>query len=161
MSKRTVYARYADKSALFVAAVERAVERFTVPREDLEAVITGDLEESLVAIARLRVANLATPSSVRLQRILITQSYRFPGLYAAAIERFLGPAAQVLVDLFERHRAELDVPEPRRAAIAFLSLAVGGPSRVFVAGLDDDVSAEVDESIRFAVRLFLDGVRGR
>lgn len=161
MSKRTVYARYEDKSALFIAAVERAVERFTIPREMVEAVVTDDLAESLVAIARLRVANLASASSIRLQRILITQSYRFPDLYPAAIERFVGPVVQVLVDLFERHRAELDIPQSRRAATAFLGLTVGGPSRAIVSGLADGVTDEVDETIRFAVRLFLDGVRRR
>lgn len=161
MSKRTVYARYPDKSALFVAAVERAVERFTVPRDAVAAVVTNDLEGSLVAIARLRLANLATPSSIRLQRILITQSDRFPGLYRSAIDRFIGPVLEVLYELFERHSADLVVPQPRAAATAFLSLAVGGPARAIMTGLEDAGTDEVDDRIRFAVRLFLDGVRRR
>jgi AcrR family transcriptional regulator len=161
MSKRTVYARYADKQALFVAAVERAVRRYRVPREAVEAVVTDDLEQSLAAIARLRLENLAAPSAVKLQRILLTQSYRFPELYRASIDEFLGPTLQVLYDLFERHRAELVVPQPRRAAGAFIGLAVGGTARGMVSGIEDAVTDEVEERIRFAVRLFLDGVRKR
>ena len=161
MSKRTVYARYADKSALFVAAVERAVERYRIPREDVLAVVTDDLEHSLSAIARQRVENLATPSSIRLQRILLTQSHRFPQLYGAAVDTFLGPTMQVLDELFERHRAELEIPQPRRAAGAFIGLAVSGTARGIVSGAEDADPDEVEERIRFAVRLFLDGVRRR
>src|SRR3954451_6212587 len=53
MTKRTVYARYEDKSALFRAVVQRAVERWTVPVEELRAVESDDLEATLTAVARI------------------------------------------------------------------------------------------------------------
>ena len=162
MSKRTVYARYEDKGALFKAAVKRAVERFTVPREALEAVATDDLEETLAAIARLRIANIARPVAIKLQRILTAQSYRFPELFNAAFEEGAGPTISFLSDLFVRYSAqgEINVTEPHRAATAFLSLAVGGPARIIVSGnkLDD---TEIEKHIRFAVDLFLVGIRRR
>lgn len=162
MSKRTVYAYYEDKGALFKAAVRRAIERYTVPIEALQAVATDDLEQTLTAIGRLRVANVATPVSIKLQRILAAQSYRFPELFMAAFEQGTGPTIHFLCDLFARHnaRGEIDVMEPERAATAFLSLVVGGPTRIIVSGnvIDD---AELEERIHFAVRLFLDGVRRR
>jgi TetR/AcrR family transcriptional regulator, mexJK operon transcriptional repressor len=45
-------------------------------------------------------------------------------------------------------------------ATAFLSLVVSGPTRIIVSGnvLEDQ---EIEERIRFAIRLFLDGVRRR
>jgi TetR/AcrR family transcriptional regulator, mexJK operon transcriptional repressor len=162
MSKRTVYARYEDKAALFKAAVRRAIERYTVPREAVEAVATDDLEETLTAVARLRIANVATPVGTKLQRILSAQSYRFPELFNAAFEEGAGPTIDFLADLFERYhaRGEIDVTEPRMAATAFLSLVVSGPTRIIVSGnvLEDQ---EIEERIRFAIRLFLDGVRRR
>jgi TetR/AcrR family transcriptional repressor of mexJK operon len=162
MSKRTVYARYADKATLFKAAVRRAIERYTVPREAIEAVATDDLEETLAAIARLRIANVATPVATKLQRILSAQSYRFPELFNAAFEEGAGPTISFLSDLFMRYSAqgEINVTEPQRAATAFLSLAVGGPARIIVSGnkLDD---TEIEKHIRFAVGLFLVGVRRR
>jgi len=162
MSKRTVYARYEDKATLFKAAVQRAIERYTVPREALEAVVTDDLEQTLAAIARLRIANVATPVATKLQRILSAQSYRFPELFNAAFEQGAGPTVSFLSDLFVRYsaRGEVNVTEPQRAATAFLSLAVGGPARIIVSGnvLDD---AEIERHIRFAVGLFLSGIGRR
>lgn len=162
MSKRTVYAQYQDKSALFKAAVHRAIERYTVPREAVEAIATDDLEATLLAIARQRIANVATPVATKLQRILSAQSYRFPELFNAAFEEGAGPTIAFLSDLFVRYseRGEINVSEPQRAATAFLSLVVGGPARLIVSGnaLDE---AEVETHIRFAVDLFLKGIARR
>jgi TetR/AcrR family transcriptional repressor of mexJK operon len=159
MSKRTVYARYEDKGALFKAAVKRAIERYTVPREALEAVATEDLEETLTAIARLRIENLATPVATKLQRILGAQSYRFPELFNTSFEEGAGPTIGFLVELFERYtqKGQINVTEPRRAASAFLSIAVGGPARVIVSGNNID-DTEIEKHIRFAVGLFLMGI---
>jgi AcrR family transcriptional regulator len=159
MSKRTVYARYEDKAALFKAAVKRATERYTVPREAVEAVATDNLEETLAAIARQRITNLSQPVAIKLQRILSTQSYRFPELFRASIEEGTGPTINFLKDLFERYHEQekISVAEPHRAATAFLSLVVGGPARIIVSGnkLQD---VDVEQHIRFTVSLFLNGV---
>jgi AcrR family transcriptional regulator len=162
MSKRTVYAYYEDKPALFKAAVRRAIELYTVPREAIEAVVTDDLEETLLAIARQRIANLTTPVSNKLQRILGTQSFRFPELFNESFEKGAGPVIDVLCELFARHSAkgEITVTEPQRAATSFLSLAAGGPARVIASGnvLEPD---EIESRIHFAVALFLNGLRRR
>jgi hypothetical protein len=57
-------------------------------------------------------------------------------------------------------RGQIKVTEVQRAATAFLSLVVGGPARINVSEnvLDEK---EIETRIRFAVRLFLDGVRPR
>src|SRR5262245_38515921 len=68
MTKRTMYARYADKRALFKAAVQRAIDRWVLPVEAMQAVVTDDLEASLLAIARLRMTNSISPAGLRLQR---------------------------------------------------------------------------------------------
>ncbi len=162
MSKRTVYARYEDKPALFKAAVRRAIMRYTVPREALDVIDANQLENALNAIAHQRIVNLMKPVAIKLQRILSTQSYRFPELFKVAFDEGAGPTIDFLCDLFTHHAAlgAITVAEPRRAATAFLSLAVGGPARIIVSGntLDD---TQIDQHIRFTVRLFLDGVRPR
>jgi len=162
MSKRTVYAYYEDKPALFKATVRRAIALYTLPHATIEAVITDDLEETLAAIARQRIANMATPNATKLQRILGAQSYRFPELFNIAFEEGAGPVIEVLCRLFAAYgaRGEISVAEPARAAAAFLSLVVGGPARIIVSG-NVMSEAEITERIHFAVGLFLNGVRRR
>jgi AcrR family transcriptional regulator len=162
MSKRTVYAYYADKEALFRAAVGRAIERYRIPREAFEAVASDDLEATLRAVGHLRVRNVSDPVSLKLQRALAAQAHRFPDLFTAAFERGVSPTVAFLVDLFARHeaRGEIMVNDPERAAVAFITLVVGGSARIIIAGapLSDE---EIKARITYGVDLFLNGIRAR
>jgi TetR/AcrR family transcriptional repressor of mexJK operon len=159
MSKRTIYARHEDKAALFRAAINRAVERYTVSRAELERLRQPDLEATLVAVAHARIANIATPVVTKLQRVLSAQSYRFPDLAVLAFEEGAGPAIAFLADLLEE-AGDLRAVDPRAAATAFLSLVVGGVTRKIVLG-GVPGEAEIDARVRFAVDLFLNGLRRR
>lgn len=162
MTKRTVYSRYRSKAELFHAAVDRAIERFAVNEERLAATITGDLEQTLRNIARLRIDQVMTPDGLKLQRIINTESYRFPGIFDAAYERGSALSVRHLAALFERETAagRLAIAEPEQAALVFLGMVVSGPVRVIVSGKRLKL-AEIDRRISFAVRLFLDGARPR
>ena len=102
MTKRTVYARYADKAALFRGAVQRAIERQIVPRQVLEETDGGDLTETLAAIARLRIGQVMTPNGLRLQRIINTESYRFPEIFTANFEQSALPVMDFVAGLLDR-----------------------------------------------------------
>jgi TetR/AcrR family transcriptional regulator, mexJK operon transcriptional repressor len=162
MTKRTVYARYADKVALFRAAVGRAIERYTIPIERIEACDAGDLEQTLIAIAWLRVEQVMTPNGLKLQRIINTESYRFPEIFTQSFAESGLPTVRFIADLLARETlaGRLAVTEPRKAADVFMSMVVGGPVRAIVLGrpLSRD---HIDGRIRYAVRLFLDGTRRR
>lgn len=162
MSKRTVYSRHEDKSALFRAAVMQAIERYTVPPETLAGIDRSDLEAALKEVGRIRICNMATPSSVQLQRILTAQSFRFPGLFDAAFIQGVLPTIDFLVDLFEQHsrEGEISLEDPDYAARAFLSLVAGGPTRLMVSGHTLD-NAKMERGIDLSVRLFLNGIRSR
>lgn len=162
MTKRTVYSRYEDKKALFRATVERAVERWIVPVERLHAAETDDLEETLVAVARIRIANAFSPVGQRLMRIVNSESYRFPELFRIAHEQGSRPTILYLADLFRRHAARgvIAVDDAEVAAAAFLSMVVGGQTRSVVWGaVPSEASAEA--RMRLCVRLFLNGARAR
>lgn len=162
MTKRTVYARYADKAALFRAAVERAIVRYTIAPELFAAADKGDLEETLTAIAHMRITNIMSPEGLRMQRILNAEAPRFPDIF----DRFYDQAARPTVDFLAgllRREAEtggIDTEDPDRAALAFMSMVIGAPARMIVAG-STIAPAELRERIRFSVRLFLNGVRPR
>ncbi|UVO54296.1 TetR/AcrR family transcriptional regulator [Sphingomonas sp. SUN039] len=162
MTKRTIYARYADKAALFIATVQRAIERLVVAPETLAALDSGDLETTLTAVARMRVAQVMTPAGLKLQRIINTESYRFPQIFNMSYEQGAGPVIAFLADLLRRHdnAGAVCVDRPEMAANVFMSMVVSGPVRILVSGnlLNQQ---EIDERVTFAVRLFLDGVRTR
>lgn len=162
MAKRTIYARYADKESLFRAAVERAIDRWVVPVEDLHALDTGDLEETLIAVATARLRSAVSPDGVRLQRILNAEAYRFPDLSRIAYERGSQPAVRFIAEVLARHAAagSIAVDDPELLGTSFLSLVIGGPAHGVLWGavLDNDAVAD---RIRICVRLFLDGARPR
>ena len=162
MTKRTIYARHNDKAALFKAAVRRAIQRAAVAPEDFVALDTGDLEATLTAFARMRVAHVQTEAALKLQRIINAESYRFPEIFAWYSQLSAGPPVAFLTRLLARHVAagELALDDPAQAAMAFMSLALGGAARSATAGAPLD-GAESEARIRFAVQLFLDGARVR
>jgi AcrR family transcriptional regulator len=162
MTKRTVYARYKDKAALFLATVQRAIERMVVPEAVLQALESHDLEEMLVSIARLRVAQVTTPAGLKLQRIINTESYRFPEIFMMSYEQGARPVIQFLARRLQRETmaGSLSVANADMAANVFISMVVSGPVRLLVAG-QRLTQKQIDERQQFAVRLFLDGVRPR
>jgi TetR/AcrR family transcriptional regulator, mexJK operon transcriptional repressor len=162
MTKRTVYARYKNKAALFKAAVQRSIERLIVPPATLQALEMGEIAATLAAVARLRVAQVMTPAGLKQQRIINTESYRFPEIFVMAYEQNTRPVVEFLAGLLQRETAAgtLAVTDPTRAATVFLSMVVSGPVRVIVSG-NRLTRAEIDDRLQFAIRLFLDGARAR
>lgn len=165
MTKRTVYGLYEDKRALFTAAVQRAIDRWIVPVEALQAVESDDLEATLLAIAKIRLANAISPAGLRLQRVINAESYRFPEIHKLAYEQGQRPTIDYLADYFRRqHRAGVvKITRPEFAAISFFGMVIGGLVRGIVWAGDRDAPdpEEIDERIRYSVRLFLDGARRR
>ena len=162
MTKRTVYARYADKVSLFRAAVNLAMERYAVTPELIAATECDDLEQTLRNIARLRVNQVLTPNGTRLQRIIQTESYRFPDLSMLAYRKGAGPSVKFLMQVLERESAagRLAIEDTERAAVVFMIMVVSGPVRDIVAG-NSMPDAEIDARIAFATNLFLRGALPR
>lgn len=156
MAKRTVYARYGDKTSLFKAALQRAIAEWIVPIERLRAAESGDLEVSLLAIGALLVANLMSPAGLRLLRLTNAESGRMPEIGAYNVQQGTQPTIDFLADLFAR-RAALDAEEAKLAGQAFLNLVVGGPALTAAWGVQIDADA-VERHTRHAVRLFLHGL---
>ncbi|MEO6718699.1 MAG: TetR/AcrR family transcriptional regulator [Novosphingobium sp.] len=162
MTKRTVYGLHADKSALFHAAVRRAIEQYSISEERIAATDCGDLERTLHNIARLRIDLVASQQGMKLQRIINTESYRFPEIFNEVYELGALPTIRFLAQLLKRESAagRLAIVEPAKAANVFMSMVVSGPVRIIVSG-NPLSEAEIEERVTYAVRLFLDGARPR
>ena len=162
MTKRTVYARYADKAALFLAAVGRGIERLALSPDRIAASRRDDLEETLINLAKLRIDLVSTAQGLKLQRIINTESYRFPQIFTTYYEVAALPTVRFLAEVLEEEAAagRLVVNDAVLAANTFMSMVVGGPVRFITAG--HPLAAEdIDARVAFAVRLFLQGTRPR
>lgn len=163
MAKRTVYARYGDKEALFKAALTRAIEDWLVPIETLRAQESADLETSLLRIGALLVHNVLGPKGLRLLRLTNAESVTMPEIAQENVRLGTEPTLTYLADLFRRHLSlpgQVDFPDAADAAQAFLSLVVGGPASNAAWGMRLD-PALVERHVRYSVHLFLHGVRER
>jgi AcrR family transcriptional regulator len=162
MTRRTVYARYADKAALFRTAVQRAIERQIVPRDVLAGFDQGDLAATLESVARLRIGQVMTPNGLRLQRIINTESYRFPEIFTDNFEQSAKPVLDFVAGVLDRAIAagQIGPTDSGFAASAFMSMVVGGQVRAIVSGRVP-ARADLDRKVHFTVRLLLDGLRPR
>ena len=157
MAKRTVYARYGDKTNLFKAALTRAIEEWIVPVERLRAAETDDLEESLVGIGDILVANILSPAGLRLLRLTNAESVRMPEISTFSVRHGTDPTLHYLAELFERRAS--NGADWNLAAQAFLNLVVGGVSNNAGWGMSIE-PVEAERHVRFSVRLFLNGLPG-
>ena len=158
MTKRTIYARYADKAALFRAAIARASALYAMPVEAMAALETDDLAATLTAIAHARLAHLEGEDGAKLQRLLMAETYRFPGMLDDFYSLAVAPMTAFLSDLLSRRTAIADWGDgaATNAAIAFLSLVIGGPARTVIGG--GIAPADLDARVRFSVQIFLNGL---
>jgi TetR/AcrR family transcriptional regulator, mexJK operon transcriptional repressor len=152
MARRTVYTRYGDKITLFKAALQRAIDDWVVAPERLRSAEREDLEATLLAVARLMVANVRTESGMRLARIANAEAFRMPEIAAYLWERTAQVALDYLADLFARR---ISPDTAHDTAHAFLLLVVEGAFQTIVWGKPTD--AEFDRQIVFRTRLFLRG----
>lgn len=164
MTKRTVYGLYTDKTALFKAAIQRAIEQWSVPAEVLRELATDDIETTLLAVARVRMQHAISPAGLRLQRIINAESYRFPEIFTLAYEQGSRPTMDFLIERLRHHTqaGDIDVDQPETAASIFLSMVLSGPARSLA--LADRATVDetaLEERIRYCVKLFLNGIRKR
>lgn len=159
--KPSLYARYGDKRALFLAVLRQSVALWAgalaqlgpCPRHRLRL---AELEPLLVAVGRDILERSITPECVALKRVLTSQAGQFPDLAATlqdagwgAVVRHVAALLRLAVD-FDRS----PVRDPELAADLFLSLVLGRLSHEALIGIEVDRSA-IDGRIRAAVKIFL------
>lgn len=159
ISKRTLYAHYTDKAALFHAVLSDRISQWLVPIVRLES-DKGELEEVLLKLARHLTTFALTPQSLDVNRIVISESQRRPEFGRLANEAGRKPAVRAIASILAQRRSELRLTNYEMAADQFLSLAVDGSLRLANLGIKLS-SHEIEEWVRAAVDLFLSGARRR
>ena len=159
--KPSLYARYGDKRALFLAVLRHRVALWARPFSELgpcpqHALCLGELEPLLARIGRHVLDCSITPDAVALKRVLASLAGQFPELAATLEDAGWGAVRHRVAALlhkaidFERSA----VGDAELAADLFLSLVLGRLSHEALLGIEIDRSA-IDGRIAAAVKIFL------
>lgn len=126
VSKVTIYNRFGDKRALFIAAVERECEQL---RGNLEMpqVASGNLRDRLTAIGEAMTAFLSRPKMVQFERRIAAETEHEPSVGEAFL--VAGPlqmkrAFAALIGAMH-DAGDIEVDDPELAAEQFASMCKG------------------------------------
>ena len=168
VSRQTVYAHFdsADlgvKEAVFTTMVESRVGDAEREEHPLVASMpdSDDLEQDLTEFARHHLRTVLAPDLVRLRRMILGETERFPALARTWFTH--GPLASY--ELFEGwfdvlHRRDLlHAPDPRTAAEMFNWLVLSAPLNDAMARPDATTDIDLDRHAGEAVRVFLAAYR--
>jgi TetR/AcrR family transcriptional regulator, mexJK operon transcriptional repressor len=162
VSKRTLYDRFDDKSALFSAVVHRTIERMRPPA-GVPLLRGRNLKAMLRGIAGLIMRAALSPEAIALHRLIVAESSRFPDLAAVVNNQGASEEAVRLIAGLLEHEAPREKLKLNNAAFAaqqFLYMLVTVPQRRAMGLGAAMTSAEVDAWVRDTVNLFLNGCRG-
>ena len=161
-SRATIYEMFGDKAGLFRAMMEENNRRVLDQLASARTPLPASPDEALVRLAVRFLRGILNDEARAVVRVLVAESGRIPDI----AEEFWdsGPATTVRqVADYLRALADgggLRIENPEAAAQAFISMVVG---ELFMKGLilpTGPVSdAEIEGRVRYAVRLFLDGIR--
>jgi AcrR family transcriptional regulator len=159
VAKRTVYARWSGKPALFRAVLERLMAKWLSDAGDWAE--AENLETALNGAAARVLAVALTQEAVALHRLLIAESGRFPELPLMMQQAGASEGTRRIAAVLDRAIVQGSLP-PRDTAFAaeqFLHLVLAGPQRRAL-GLGRQLDEQQIEAWRKAtVALFLCGVK--
>lgn len=160
MSKRTFYARFAGKEAVFLAVVQRLIGAWLT---GFDAAVEGasSLDAALLAAGRRMLAVALTPSALALHRLMVAEAGRFPELAAALRDAGARTGVERVGRVLHAHRPDDDPARLAFLAEQFQHLVLAGPQGRAV-GLGKSLDAEaLDAWCRDSVALFLRGLPAR
>jgi TetR/AcrR family transcriptional repressor of mexJK operon len=162
VSKRTLYARFKDKSALFAAVLHRIIDQIRPPPE-VPLLVGGTLPEILRRLAGMILRAALSPQAIALHRLLYAESARFPEL-VRAIESGGGAreATELIGNLLanELRAMQLSAEDRAFAAQQFIFMVVTLPRRRAMGLGTPMTAAELDAWAEKATRLFVRGCQG-
>ncbi|WP_263383585.1 TetR/AcrR family transcriptional regulator [Granulicella arctica] len=154
-SKITFYNHFGNKDELFETVILRLNERIDAR---FAAALEGDIsvEKGLVSFARLMMTVLYSGESIRLLRVLHSESERFPHL--GHIFEKAGPerGRKLLTGfiLKKMEAGKLRKLDPELAAEQFMHLALGELARLLLLGLATPSKEQVERRLNSAVDVF-------
>jgi len=157
-AKRTIYARWDGKPALFRAVIERLMAKWLAMSGDWAEANT--LEAGLIEAATKIMTVALSPEAIALHRLLIAESARFPELPRMLRDAGADAGIGRIVTLLRAAVAHGEVAEHDStfAAEQFMAMLLSGPQR---RALGLGVALDAEQTIAWrnkAIRLFLGGL---
>jgi AcrR family transcriptional regulator len=153
VSKRTLYARFAGKPALFQVVLARLVARW-LPGFDAELEQAQGLEAALLAAGRVILATALMPEALALHRLIAAEIGRVAELGAVLRQAGAGIGHERLAALL----AGAGIADPAWATEQFMALVLSVPQRrALASGAALDPAAQ-ETWVKRAVTLFLHGI---
>ncbi len=160
MSKRTLYARFADKEAVFLAVAQRLIGAW-LTGFDAAVEAAPSLDAALLAAGRRMLAVALTPSALALRRLMVAEAGRFPELAEALRDAGARAGIEGVGRVLCVHRPDDDPARLAFLAEQFQHLVLAGPQARAI-GLGESLDARaLDAWCRDSVALFLRGLPAR
>ncbi len=157
VAKRTIYARWDGKAALFLAVVRRLIDNWLSTAGAWPE--TADLEASLLVAARSILSVALSSEAIALHRLMIAEGGRFPELRTIVARAGADEGVRRIAGLLGKGIAagQLRTIDVAFAAEQFLHMVLAGPQRRALGVSAALTPAETDLWCQDAVRLFLSG----
>jgi len=159
VAKRFIYARYPDKAALFVGALQRYLDAQIEALHQVEPP-PDDVEEGLYCLGERLLEIALRSETLAFHRLLIAEAPRFPDLAKLFVERNRHRAVGEISNMLAGYasRGMIQSGDLEVLAEQFFILIVGIPQRVALL-IGRDAFPKDEQRVKTAVRLFLDGCR--
>ncbi len=160
ITKRTLYLRYKDKSELFLAAFDASKGEWEVEWSGVLSEPNASLEDKLKVLAEAFLQQVLNPRYIKLGRIAVAQTARYPEEIRMNYDASLSPRIQSVVRVLEAHRDEIEsrwCDDLELSAELFVGLITGMPARLASMGTVRDLKSEKARSAK-AVALFVRGL---
>lgn len=161
ISKRTLYARFRNKAALFEAVILQEIETGLTSLESSLPDL-GDVRLELNTLAEGLLSWMLTDVNVAMERVVMAQAARFPALARNLYEFGFTRTTRLVAAILRRarKRGELALADPDFAADLFVSSVILSPFRRAALGVGPSgFDREALNRMRRAVDLFIDGCR--
>jgi TetR/AcrR family transcriptional regulator, mexJK operon transcriptional repressor len=161
ITKRTLYARYPDKRAVFLDVIPWALAR-AVENDAGTKIDDDDLAAALTAIGRGAIKRSVDPDTVRLHRVVRNEIGRFPEFAVSAETLGWSRRQRQVMELLCRHQdaGNIEVDDIELVAEHFLALVEALPARLADFGVYRSRKQET-RHLQHAVKLFLNGILPR
>jgi TetR/AcrR family transcriptional repressor of mexJK operon len=161
VTRRSLYARYPDKRAVFVDVIPWAMTKFDGGKS-IEAIIGDDLEATLLSVARACLARAVRPETLRLKRMALSEAACFPEFNVSSESMMWAGRQRVVTEVLKHYADEgrLDLGDVELAAEHFLAMVEAVPARMADFGVFRS-KAQQERHLQYAVGLFLRGTLPR